>query len=63
MDTPELARVAAAAPRLLEALHKLANESAGFLSLSDIERHGITNSRILRQRIEEARDAIRAAGD
>lgn len=55
------ARLIAAAPELLDACWKLANEAAGFLALSDIERHGMTNSRILRQRLEEARDAIRKA--
>jgi hypothetical protein len=55
------ARLIAAAPDLLEACKKLANEAAGFLALSDIERHGMTNSRILRTRIEEARDFIQKA--
>ena len=40
------------------ALRNLANEASGFLALSDIERHGYTNSKILRLRIEEARDAL-----
>ena len=44
--------------RLAKALRKLANEAAGFLSLSDIQRHGMTNSRILRDRIEEARGLL-----
>jgi hypothetical protein len=43
---------------LREALKKLANEAAGFLALSDVERHGMTNSRILRDRIEQARDLL-----
>jgi hypothetical protein len=51
----------AAAPELLAACKKLANEAAGFLALSDIERHGTTNSRILRDRIEQARDVVRKA--
>lgn len=50
------------APDLREALLKLANEASGFLALSDIERHGMTNSRILRDRIEEARAVIVKAG-
>lgn len=52
------ARLIAAAPRMLEALRKLVNEAAGFLALSDLERHGMTNSRCLRDRIEQARDVI-----
>ena len=55
------ASLIAAAPELYEALRKLANEAAGFLALSDIERHGQTNSRILRDRIEQARDLIAKA--
>lgn len=55
------ANLMAAAPELLEALGKLANEASGFLALSDVERHGMTNSRILRDRIEQARDAMRKA--
>lgn len=46
---------------LLEACKKLANEAASFLGLSDIERHGMTNTRILRDRIYEARNAIAKA--
>lgn len=45
---------------LCKALQKLSNEASGFLALSDIERHGQTNSRILRDRIEEARDLLKA---
>ena len=48
-------------PDLIEASGKLANEAAGFLALSDIDRHGMTNSRILRDRIEEVRAAIAKA--
>lgn len=57
------ARLIATAPDLLEAIRKLANDASGFLALSDVERHGMTNSRILRDRIEEARDAIAKAED
>jgi hypothetical protein len=59
-DEPN-ARLIAAAPDLLDACRKLANEASGFLALSDMDRHGMTNSRILRQRIDEARDAIAKA--
>lgn len=52
------ARLMAAAPRLLEALRYLANEASGFLVRSDAQRHRVTNSRVLRLRIEEACDAI-----
>lgn len=50
--------VAEIAPELAEALKRLANEAAGFLAMSDKDRHGNINTRILRDRIEQARDLI-----
>lgn len=54
----ELVRVTQQNQALVAALRNLKNEASGFLGLSDIQRHGHTNSRILRLRIEEAGDAI-----
>ena len=55
---PEHASAAEWATRLAEACRHLRNEAAGFLEMSDIKRHGQTNSRILRLRIEEAADRL-----
>lgn len=55
------ARLIANAPNLLEALFRLANEANGFLGMADVQRHGQTNSRVLRLRIEEAHDVIAKA--
>lgn len=46
---------------LLKALRHLANESEGFVRMADPETHGFTNIRVMRLRIEEARDAIMRA--
>ena len=47
--------------RLLSALTKLANEASGFVGQARVEDHGFTNCAVIKQRIDEAREAIDAA--
>lgn len=56
--SPENARLIAAAPDLLAALRKLANESQGFLAMAIREAHGNKNIQVLSLRIKESFDAI-----
>ena len=51
----------AAAPALLDALTKLANEAQGFLAMADRDIHGHTNFSVLQERIDRARQAIAQA--
>jgi hypothetical protein len=55
------ARLIAAAPELLEALEKLANEASGFLAMADPLTHGFTNMAVLGMRIDTARTALNRA--
>jgi hypothetical protein len=48
--------------QLRDALWKLRNEATGFLSMADQERHGVTNMRVLKLRIDEATHALERSG-
>lgn len=54
-------RLLAENQRLREALLKLANEASGFRSMADINRHGVTNMRVLGDRITAAFDVLARA--
>lgn len=55
------ARLIASSPALYDALESLTNEASGFLSMADPANHGNTNIAVLRERIEQARAALRLA--
>jgi hypothetical protein len=51
-------RLAEERREMLEALRKLANEARGFLGMANPDDHGVTNMRVLQERIEMADAAI-----
>ena len=55
------ARLIAAAPDLLEALHELCNEATGFVGMASNEANGVTNIQVLRRKIAAGKAAIAKA--